>query len=340
MYYLRFQFLAKFICCTLLLFVSSSSFAKQQVAPPHPEREAAIKLLEAGKNAEAVQAFRHYLSNTQNSKDAEVWLYFGIAQYRNKEIEAAVGTLKNAVKLNANSNFAHSTYATVLYDAHKLKDAEKEVNESLKLNANNAEALYLRGVLRHNKGDYAKALADAEMVLQLTPNFAPTYILKAQAMIGLQYTKSRSRQHEFPPEWKDVFLQAAKNVERYLQLNPSTKDADSWREWMNALRLYSGDENSSGCERATATLHPEITHREKARYTDEARMYGIKGRILIRAIFDIDGQVKHLIPLTYLGGGLTLEAIRATQKIRFKPALKDGKPVCVSLAVEFSFELL
>ncbi len=329
MYYLRFQFLAKFICCTLLLFVSSPSFAKQQVAPPNPEREAAIKLLETGKNAEAVQAFRRYLGSPQNSKDSDALLYLGIAFYRNKEVGAAKESLEKSLKLNSQSELAHSTYATGLYAAGKFKKVEKEVIETLKLNVNNKDALYLRGVMSYNVGAYAKSFADADLVLQLDPEYAPAYRLKAQLLIVRLST-----------EGKDVFLEAANCIEHYLQLRASALDAPFWRERMITLRLYAEDKSVSGCEQATATVRPEVTHRDVVHYTEEARYSRITGTIRLRAIFDLDGKVKHILPLTYLDGGLTLEAIKVTQTIRFKPAKKGGVPVCVSMLLEYGFSNL
>ena len=37
--------------------------------------------------------------------------------------------------------------------------------------------------------------------------------------------------------------------------------------------------------------------------------------------------------------GLTAQALIAMQKIKFKPAMKDGKPVSVRGMLEFSFNL-
>ena len=320
MYYLRFQFLAKFICCTLLLFVSSSSFAKQQVVPPNPEREAAIKLLEAGKNAEAVQAFRHYLSNPQNSKDAEVWLYFGVAQYRNNELEAAKDTLKKAVKLNPGSDIAHSKYAAVLYDLRKFNDAEKESGQAVKLNPNNSEAVYLQGLVFYGKGECAKAIANADAIMKLNPQFAQSYMLKAQALIGFVMAKGGGEQKEFPVSWKKAFFESASLIEKYIELKPSGIDTEFWHERLNALRYYAGDKSSLGCISSITdpgVVGPQILYKEKARYTDEARNYGIHGTIRIKAIFDADGRVKHVLAVTFLPGGLTNEAIKAAQKIQF-----------------------
>jgi len=324
----------------LFVLVVTPITATQQPSPANNEREAALKLLQEKQYAEAAKAWRTFLSDSKNQKDAEAWLYLGIALYRNKEIDAAGDALKKAVKLNNKSEAAHANYAAVLYAAHKFKDAEKEVNETLKLNANNHEAMYLRVLLRYNKGMLTQALADIDRLLQLNPQFAPAYLLKAQAIIGQLYTNSGKLKMDFPPEWKDTFLVAAQYTEQYLQRSLNSDDADFWRERIQALRFYGGSDNSLGCEKATMNLRPEILYQEKAKYTEEARFAGIRGTVRLRAIFDVNGQIKHILPMNHLAGGLTEEAIKAMQKMRFKPAVKDGKPICVSMIVEFAFELL
>ena len=344
MYYLRFQFLTKFICCTLLLFVSSPSFAKQQVAPSNPEREAAIKLLDEGKNTEAIQSFRSYLKNSQHREDAEVWLYLGIAQYRNNQSNNAKESLKQAIKFNPNSDAAHSNYALVLYAIGKIKDAEKETEQALQLNSKNSTAIYLRGVLSYSRGDYYNSLIDADTVLKLTPQFASAYLLKAQAILGYYYS-NKSKGADLSDSLKKAFSESASNIEKYLQTAPLHSGADFWRERLTSLRYYTSDQPPSVTCPSISDIEgkgtkPEIFYRERAVYTDEARKNRIQGTITLHAILDIDGRVKNIIPISYLDGGLTNQAIQAAQKIRFKPATKNGQPVCIGLFLEYSFHLL
>ncbi|HEX4951355.1 MAG TPA: tetratricopeptide repeat protein [Blastocatellia bacterium] len=329
-------------CCYALLFLvlTPPIYAMQQTAAANPEREAALKLLQEKQYAEAIKAWRTFLSDSKHQKDAEAWWYLGTALYRNKEIEAAKDTLKKAVKLNAKSENIRVSYATVLYADKKFKDAEKEVKEILKLNANNYDALYLRASLHYNKGEFAKSLQDIDSILKATPKFVPIYLLKAQAMIGQLYTSSSELKLDFPPAWKATFVEAAQYMENYLERNPSAPDAEFWHERIKALRFYSGNENPLGCEKSSMTVRPVITYQEKAKYTDEARYGGLQGTIRLRGIFDVDGTIKHIMPMNYLGGGLSVEAVKAMQKIRFRPAMKDGKPVCVAMIVEFGFNLM
>ncbi|MGH9751203.1 MAG: energy transducer TonB [Blastocatellia bacterium] len=56
-------------------------------------------------------------------------------------------------------------------------------------------------------------------------------------------------------------------------------------------------------------------------------------------VFADDGTLKHILVIQGLSHGLTEEAIKAARKIRFTPAMRDGKPVSVIGSLEFTFNL-
>jgi TonB family protein len=91
---------------------------------------------------------------------------------------------------------------------------------------------------------------------------------------------------------------------------------------------------------SSASLHPKITHHEKAAYTRDAKAHGIQGTVLLSAVFTADGRITNITIIRGLPFGLNDEAILATQKIKFKPAMKDGVPVSVRMSLEFSFNLI
>jgi TonB family protein len=87
------------------------------------------------------------------------------------------------------------------------------------------------------------------------------------------------------------------------------------------------------------SLRPEILHQEKARYTKEARKNGVEGTVLLSVIFRADGKIEIVGVIEGLPDGLTESAKEAAQKVRFKPAMKNGKPVSINGKMEFTFEL-
>lgn len=90
---------------------------------------------------------------------------------------------------------------------------------------------------------------------------------------------------------------------------------------------------------ATASELPKITYREQADYTPEAREKKIEGKVRLSVVFGADGKIKAIRVASGLPYGLTEEAIDAARRIRFEPAMKDGKPVNVRVSMEFSFRM-
>jgi TonB family protein len=86
-------------------------------------------------------------------------------------------------------------------------------------------------------------------------------------------------------------------------------------------------------------LRPKILYREKAQYTREARDNKIEGTVVLSAVFGVDGQIGNFKVIRGLPDGLTEKAIAAANKIRFEPAMKDGRPVSVRGSLEFTFNL-
>lgn len=74
-------------------------------------------------------------------------------------------------------------------------------------------------------------------------------------------------------------------------------------------------------------------------YTREARRHLTKGYVIVRAILAADETVKHIEIITGLPDGLSESAIAAARQIKFKPAMKDGKPVSVWVEVEYQFQI-
>jgi TonB family protein len=87
------------------------------------------------------------------------------------------------------------------------------------------------------------------------------------------------------------------------------------------------------------TLRPTILYREKAKYTEEARQNRVEGTVVLTIVFGADGRVHDIRTVRGLPYGLTETSIEAAQKIRFHPAVQNGKPVSVRATLEFSFAL-
>lgn len=75
------------------------------------------------------------------------------------------------------------------------------------------------------------------------------------------------------------------------------------------------------------------------RYTEEARNNKIQGTVTMRVLVGADGQVKQVRVVRGLPDGLDEQAIQVAYQLKFKPAMKDGKPVAFWIAVSAEFNL-
>ncbi|HYO84221.1 MAG TPA: energy transducer TonB [Bryobacteraceae bacterium] len=75
-------------------------------------------------------------------------------------------------------------------------------------------------------------------------------------------------------------------------------------------------------------------------YSEEARKAKFQGAVLLSIVILPDGTTSNLRVSRALGLGLDEKAIEAVRKWRFRPSLKDGKPVPVTANVEVNFRLL
>ena len=73
-----------------------------------------------------------------------------------------------------------------------------------------------------------------------------------------------------------------------------------------------------------ATNPVEITFKPNPVYTDEARSLKLEGEVLLEVSFSANGTLHVNRVVRGLGHGLDEAAIAAANKIRFKPALRDG----------------
>lgn len=77
----------------------------------------------------------------------------------------------------------------------------------------------------------------------------------------------------------------------------------------------------------------------EAEFSDQARRQRYQGICLISLIVDAHGYPQNPRVVQALGMGLDEKALEAIRRYRFKPAMKDGRPVPVSITVEVDFRL-
>ncbi len=85
---------------------------------------------------------------------------------------------------------------------------------------------------------------------------------------------------------------------------------------------------------------PSVLSKVEPEYSEEARKAKWQGTVILALVVDDQGRPQNLKVLRSLGLGLDQKAIEAVEKWRFKPGMKDGKPVPVQATIEVNFRLL
>lgn len=84
---------------------------------------------------------------------------------------------------------------------------------------------------------------------------------------------------------------------------------------------------------------PVPTYIQSAPLSDQARAEKFQGVVLVSVLVTEDGLPTDLRVEKSIGHGLDEKAIEAVGQYRFKPAMKDGKPVAVRVKIEVNFRL-
>lgn len=87
------------------------------------------------------------------------------------------------------------------------------------------------------------------------------------------------------------------------------------------------------------TTPVEILFKPNPIYTEEARAAKLEGEVLLEVMFGANGQLQVNRVVRGLGHGLDEAAVAATNKMRFKPALRNGQPVDSTAVVHVVFQL-
>jgi len=84
---------------------------------------------------------------------------------------------------------------------------------------------------------------------------------------------------------------------------------------------------------------PEVIHQVDAEFSEEARKAKFSGDVVVSLIVDEQGTPQRVRCARDIGMGLCDKAVEAVRQYRFKPAVKDGKPVKVEMSVLVNFQI-
>ncbi|HET9532247.1 MAG TPA: TonB family protein [Blastocatellia bacterium] len=97
--------------------------------------------------------------------------------------------------------------------------------------------------------------------------------------------------------------------------------------------------NPGGNVARSVDSRPVPLNRVQPSYTEKARQNGVQGAVRMRMLIDETGTVKNIIVVRGLPDGLNEKAIEAGYRMKFRPAMKDGKPVAFWIVADAEFNL-
>lgn len=129
--------------------------------------------------------------------------------------------------------------------------------------------------------------------------------------------------------------------------NPTTSTSDPVLFPPDARNLQASDPKSQTAAEPTERVYKvgevdqraQVTDKPAPVYTEEARKNQVVGTVKLRAVLASSGEVTNITVIQGLPDGLTERTIAAAKKMKFKPAIKDGKPVSQYVELHYNLNL-
>jgi TonB family protein len=327
------RFTVALLLSLILLAASTSATAQQPAGTPSEDRERGIQLYKQGETGAAIKILKKVVD--KHSDDADAWYFLALAYWSEGAIGAARPAFEHVIELRPELPDAHGKLAYSLILANDPFKALMEANRAIALGDQSAEPHYAIAEASFRGGDNSKAIEEANLALQIKPDFGMALITKSMAQ-----------------RMSDQYEEAASSLERLLAISPRDLDEDVWRDQLEQLRYFA--KHSVTPSRSTPGTQPtqevplagrdvsvkvRILSKPEPSYSEAARKAGVTGTVVIKCIFWSNGEVRNLFVVRALGFGLTSRAVEAARKIRFTPASKDGRPVSMYMQLEYNFNL-
>lgn len=320
----------------LVILTAATSYPQEALTSGHEERDVGISLYKQGNIGSAIKALRNAVK--KDKLDVEGWYYLGLAFNANGDPKDARKAFEQVVKLRPNLTEARAGLAYSLLLLKKFKEAVAEAELVLKTAPDQEVAHFIIGTVKLRENNYSAAAQRAEAALKIKPDFPHALLLKSQALYGLYLAEIASPSGT--AKQGELIREAASALEQYIRSNPNDKDVAVWRDQLETMRtstpLQPNEEIFKGADVTTKAV---LKSKPEPMYTERARSNGVTGTVVLRAVFAADGTVRNIRAVKGLPDGLTQVAIAAARKIKFVPAMKDGKPVSMYIQLEYNFHL-
>lgn len=353
------SFILSFVACVCLLFGAGGTHtplraqatpqAKSSATDTPTDTARGIELYRQGDGKAAIKILRAVVKKEKENADA--WLYLGMSHLKIDELKKAREAIETALKLRPTDVATLNVLSYTLLTGGDEFGAMKAAMDAIKLDKQNVEAHFFLATVNYRIGRYAQALEEAETVLKLNPAFTSAIYVKGQSLLSLSDQAQTNAINETPEvrtllveKSKTRFIEAVQTLETFIRVAPNAPEVAKLREELTQMRLYRDAVDTSNPNRTIFTAR-EVSQRALIQgkpeplYTDRARRNGVSGMVRLRLVLGADGKVQHIYPTRRLPDGLTEAAIGAARRIKFIPAIKDGRPVSQFVTIEYNFHI-
>ena len=195
------------------------------------------------------------------------------------------------------------------------------------------DGYFLLGLCHRELHQYPEAIAALEQAIQLSPKSKLAQYELGQTYVLVKNYEGMIKQYR----WLEKYdLPVANEFRAYIP----AEIARQHQIPQSLLESFITELNAAQpIFLVTPNSRPEIISIERPKYTPEARSKGIQGAVVLTVIYSRQGMLLVSGVVRGLPDGLTEMAIEAARKLRFKPAIRDGKPVSVRGNLELNFNL-
>jgi periplasmic protein TonB len=88
-----------------------------------------------------------------------------------------------------------------------------------------------------------------------------------------------------------------------------------------------------------SVLAPKVIYQAEPKFSGETGQKKFSGKAGVSLWVEKDGSPSHIRVVKSVGHGLDEKAVEAVRQYKFKPAMRNGKPVKVELYIEVNFQI-
>jgi len=220
------------------------------------------------------------------------------------------------------------------------------LDEAIRLDPKNVDALRVRGYGYRQKNQYDSALADYGKALEIAPADSRIYFLRSKVYVEQKdYDKALADLSDvirLEPDDKDAYSERAEIYRKLGKNDLAEADDKKYRELSGYIETVKttpiGTSNNSGSVKTISggVINGKAINLVKPEYPSAAKAVRASGAVNVQVTVDENGDV---ISATAVSGHALLKssAVKAAKESKFNPTMLSGQKVRVSGIIVYNF---